>query len=1593
MICLLALALGASSAQAASTHILTRTFGAFNNPVGVAVDDSTNPADPAAGDVYVADSGGHRVVRFDPSGNPADFSASGANISGDVLSGPPSGPFNTPDHVAVDPANGDFYVGDAGGEAVYKFDPAGNLTTTIDRSSGVPVGGGGAFNPYGIVVDPSNESGDFYVENRGYYNGDGYTQGDQIAKFESSGNYGNGGIFATGPLFGVPPVDNFAMNSAGDFYVVLEGQSVMEYTATGSPVAPLDTNAPTAVAIDPATGDIYVAENSPKRLIREFNPEGQPIDSFGLNSFGSTYGLAVDREHTVYVTDNSGTVVKEFLQATPPAVTTNSADEITAHSARLVGTVDPAGNGEITSCSFEYGTNESYTLGDIPCEQGSSISTMTRVSAEVTGLAPSTTYHFRLIAANASANSANHGGDQALTTSLSDTKRPVESFGAGPLNTPIGVSVDNSTNPEDPSAGDVYVDDFNDGRVIKFDEEGNELSKIEGLTSPILSAVDPTNGDLYVVEYGTSVDKFDPTGSPVTGFGTSGKITMAGTPVAVAVSPSNGDLYVGVRGTNLVQIFDSSGNPITQLSVNISSNLDSITVNGAGDVYVVDEKANLTEYKPSANPPTAATTFDAGTVIDANGAFAVALDPSNEDIYVAETAPDQIRILDPSGNTVDTFGANQIGESAGIGVNGISGSSRDQSTYVADINANVVYILGATGVDLPEVGTGDASKITRTSAELTGVVEPSEGTISKCYFAINGGTHLPCEPTPPIAGRVQVTAQLDGLEPATSYGYQLVAENANGSTDGQEEVFTTIAEPPELSGLTVTGVRSDLATLHAVINPNKADTTYHFEYVTTKQFETNGFAEATRVPTTDDDAGSGGAEVAVSEQTGVLTAGSQYHFKVSATNSGGTSSAERTFSTYSTGSPTDTCTNAHVRQQTEAAQLPDCRAYELVSAPNTGGYAVESTLVPGQMPFGGYPQASGATNSTQSSRLLYGVHFGGIAGVGDPTNKGVDPYIANRGTDGWSTEYVGIPGSGTPSKVSFASTLLEADPSLDNFAFGGMGICSPCFTDGSSGIPLHLSDGSLVQGMTGAIAQPSATPDGHIAKYFSADGSHFVFGSTSKFAEGGNQSTGDASIYDRSLKTNETHVVSNSPEGHPLACLQGTGDCHSPGDGNGIAELGISRDGSRIVVAQKVETDAEGNVYWHLYMDIGDAAKTVDLTPGATHGVLFDGMSEDGSRVFFTTRDKLLAADTDSSADIYMAEIDSQGTVTLHLISTTNSDACNPVENEERPHWNTVGATANCDAVAIGGGGGIGTTSGSIYFLSPELLDGPANGSANQPNLYLAGPGVTPRFIATLEADNPLVIDSVGKAEAFNYSNFQVTQNGDFAAFTSALPLTPTVENAGFEQVYRYDALSEELDCVSCNPTGGIDTGDGSLSYLGLGLTNDGRVFFDSTQALAARDQDEKSDVYEWEAEGRGTPACASPKGCVNLISTGTSRFDSELLGVSADGTDAFFFTRDTLVPQDENGTLAKIYDARELGGFPYIPPPVPCKASDECHGPSSPIPPPPSFGTLAGSGGDYTEASPSPGECKKGFVKRHGKCAKKNHRHKPHRKGHRRHG
>ena len=427
--------------------------------------------------------------------------------------------------------------------------------------------------------------------------------------------------------------------------------------------------------------------------------------------------------------------------------------------------------------------------------------------------------------------------------------------------------------------------------------------------------------------------------------------------------------------------------------------------------------------------------------------------------------------------------------------------------------------------------------------------------------------------------------------------------------------------------------------------------------------------------------------------------------------------------------------------------------------------------------------------------------------------------------------------------------------------------------------------------MAGPSTPPAGERDrsGTVAKYVSADGSHLVFGASKRFHPDGNE--GSVSIYDRDLNSGETQVASTLPNGNTMT-------------GN-VGELDVSTDGSRIVVATSVSVDGAGNVYWHPYMHIGTSANSVDLAPTSTTGVLFAGMTADGSKVFFTSKDKLVAGDTDGSSDLYEAAVNGAGVLSLSLVSTGatpptgNSNACDPASNTDGNNWNAVGgASANdCGVVAIAGGEESPPESGAVYFLSPEKLDG--SGTLDQPNLFVAEPGQAPSFVATLEPGNAAVRDAVKDSEIRRFGDFQVSGSGRFAVFGSNLALTP-VDTIGLIQTYRYDADGPSVDCVSCPPTLVPPTVATPPSAFGQGLTDDGRVFFTTSESLVLRDTNLRKDAYEWS------------DGSVQLISIGIGAHDSSLLSVTADGTNAYFFTRDTLVHEDENGskprstTLAK---------------------------------------------------------------------------------------
>lgn len=113
-------------------------------------------------------------------------------------------------------------------------------------------------------------------------------------------------------------------------------------------------------------------------------------------------------------TSSAGTgtgVDLSFANASPPLAATGSAEGPTANSVTLTGSLDP--HGLATKWYFQYGTTTSYGSQSTTVSVAAS-NASEAVTAAISKLAPSTTYHYRLVATSAAGTS--NGSDVTFTT-------------------------------------------------------------------------------------------------------------------------------------------------------------------------------------------------------------------------------------------------------------------------------------------------------------------------------------------------------------------------------------------------------------------------------------------------------------------------------------------------------------------------------------------------------------------------------------------------------------------------------------------------------------------------------------------------------------------------------------------------------------------------------------------------------------------------------------------------------------------------------------------------------------------------------------------------------------------------------------------------------------------------------------------------------------------------------------------------------------------------------------------------------------------------------------------------------------------------
>jgi hypothetical protein len=772
----------------------------------------------------------------------------------------------------------------------------------------------------------------------------------------------------------------------------------------------------------------------------------------------------------------------------------------------------------------------------------------------------------------------------------------------------------------------------------------------------------------------------------------------------------------------------------------------------------------------------------------------------------------------------------------------------------------------------------------------------------------------------------------------------------------------------------------------AKISPEGFPTTYRLEYGTTESYGQS---------TPDAEVGSNAQPHTVSDLLEGLQAGTVYHYRFVAESALGTAEGDdHVFHTYAHFVAETECPNQSYRSGS-SANLPDCRAYEMVSPVDKEGGEIRvlgdfTTGLPAVM----------SQSSTDGGKLAYGSYqsFGGAESALYTTQ-----YIAARqgpeeAEPGWSSAPISPPLSTLTPGSSVGDTfrswfkLFSADLCEAWLSTHSEPTLAPEAISGYPNLYKRRNCATPAGYEALTTAQP---PEGTVAELLgpellgvSADGAEAIYIAFAKLTKDAPGITEE--FYEKSPQGLKYLCI--LPGGLPAKACTGGGPWRPIGS---IPQMGtrvdhaISADGTRIFwtagdkaiylrenpFGEGGECSGEGSP-----CTLAVSRKGEELSGTEGFGAQFWGAAKDGSKAIFTVTEGTIA-------DLYEFDVGS----------------------------NSVSKIAG----KVAGVAGMSEDAARIYFVSKEDLDGAGPAAAGQQNLYLRDGGQggeNLRFVGTLSSADP--DDSSGfspvGSEPWLHAT-RVSPDGRSLAFMSygsptGYDNTDRSSGEADAEVYLYDATADggegRLLCVSCNPSGARPAGQGFKRFIARSgvptagmipvpennlhearvLSADGRrLFFEAYDPLSLSDTNGARDVYQWEAPGEGRCSTASPTysplngGCVDLISSGKSKIDSEFTEADAEGENVFFTTLSSLVPWDPG--VLDVYDARIEGGLPGPKVPAGACEGEACQSaPEAPNDPTPASSSFEGAGNVHEEAPAARKACAKGKVKRHGRCVAKKH-------------
>ncbi len=1010
----------------------------------------------------------------------------------------------------------------------------------------------------------------------------------------------------------------------------------------------------------------------------------------------------------------------------------------------------------------------------------------------------------------------------------------------------------------------------------------------------------------------------------------------------VAVDQSSGDVYVAALAVADINKFDASGKLLSPPSPFGEGNLSGAAVNPVnGDVYVFATVSHEAEVRPgefetvyegvigSYDPGTGALLSSFGVPPSKNlpglpfTVVQIAADSAGN-VYVPVVPQNEVLEYSSTGTLLNTFTGGS-GPGALKGPSGVAVASSG-NLWVADTGDNRIEELSPTDVPLGEIksegvqdaialdGHGDVLAIVKNGADFCGSLR------APCSHLVEysaAGVQL----ADVGAGSFETGSGPIALPP------MVAVDEGSGrvyvsDAKGEKVWIFGPPTPPRVEKELSSEVGVSEAKLGALVNPGGLETTYRFEY-DTREYEEGEGPHGQSAPFPEGSVGEGLSSHAVWATASGLAPGTTYHYRVVATSELGPAfGPDQTFTTET--AERAACSNEALRGGFSAT-LPDCRAYELVTA-------TTKTSV----------QFKGAEAAADGDAILFGTTE---PLPGAPT--GGEHYAATRGAGGWSAEdliplesYSSICGGETGQLKAYSDEPSKAlildghDTRASESGPESQGLgTQECNTEGLQvvpGEPVGYRNLLLRDNRTGAYGlvnapPPGVTPADANFKGASADLSHVVFSELAPLtpeapapAVGGPENLYE---WDEGI----LRLLTVLPDG-------------SPAQGSLVEATGgpaISADGSHILF-----TSGEG-----LYVRVnGERTVQVDKTQGqgASGGGSFQAMSTDGSKVFFLDESELTADSTAASGkpDLY------------ECVLPPGASSC------ELSDLTVAKAGEHADVLRVSPLGS--EDSSHVYFVAKGVLaEGAENG---QDNLYLWDGGTT-TFIATLTEGD--------------FGVGAVSPDGAWFAFASRKSLTgydnTPSEGGPVDEVFLYDVASQQLVCASCDPSGEapiVGAGASLASLRQRPLADGGRLFFETLEALVPSDTNHQVDVYEYEG---GQPS---------LISSGTSPIGSKFQGASESGGDVFFLSRQQLVGQDTEEEARVIYDARVGGGIAVSSSPPPCTNADACRTPVSPQPSifgAPSSATFSGAGNLAPPSQAAPAvkpkskalKCKRGFVMR----------------------